>query len=541
MNGKSLIQKVFQLNKVDRIPWVPFVGCHGGSLIGKNADEYLKSADHIVAGINEAIKLYRPDGIPVMFDLQIEAEALGCKLNWAKNSPPAVSSHPLIEGKIKLSDLKIPGKEDGRIGIVMEACKRLRKENPDIALYGLITGPFTLALHLLGTDIFMQMFENESHVHQILEFTKEVGIFMANEYIENGCDVIAMVDPMTSQISPEQFNQFIHKPASGIFDFIRSKDSLSSFFVCGYAQQNIEEMCMCKPDNISIDENIPLDYVKEVALKNRISFAGNMKLTIVLLMGSQEDCQAHALECMEFGGTEGFILAPGCDLPYDTPTQNLESVTQLVYDPYQQEVIKALERKEEKVILPNMSDYGRADKVMIDIITLDSESCAPCQYMVEAVKHVTSDFEGIVEWREHAIREMESVTFMSALMVKNLPTICIDGKIAFVSKIPPRNELIAAIQKRINQKLRLKIKQKKAEILLVGNSQNECDELNQVVKRSMDELGIQLAVKQVTERNEIDGLGISRTPAIMIVDYKLKSQGEIPSADVVKEWIKQVT
>ncbi len=540
MNGKNLIREAFQLKKVERIPWVPFVGCHGGSLIGKKADEYLKSSDHIVAGINEAIKLYRPDGIPVMFDLQIEAEALGCKLNWAENSPPAVSSHPLIEG-ISLGDLKIPGKKDGRIGMVMEACRRLREENPDIALYGLITGPFTLALHLLGTDIFMEMFENEAYVHQILEFTKDVGIFMANEYIENGCDVIAMVDPMTSQISPEQFNQFINKPASDIFDFIRSKGSLSSFFVCGYAQQNIEEMCLCKPDNISIDENIPLDYVKEVALKNKISFAGNMKLTIVLLMGSQEDCQTHALECMEFGGTEGFILAPGCDLPFDTPQQNLEAVTQLVYDPYQQEVIQALEKKEEKVILPNMSDYGRADKVMIDIITLDSESCAPCQYMVEAVKHVTPEFEGIVEWREHAIKEMESVTFMSALMVKNLPTICIDGKIAFVSKIPPRKDLIVAIQNRINQKLRLKIKQKKAEILLVGNSQNECDELYQVVKRSMDELGIQLELKQVTDQNEIDGLGISRTPAIMIVDYKLKSQGEIPSADVVKEWIKQVT
>ena len=540
MNGKNLIREAFQLKKVERIPWVPFVGCHGGSLIGKKADEYLKSSDHIVAGINEAIKLYRPDGIPVMFDLQIEAEALGCKLNWAENSPPAVSSHPLIEG-INLGDLKIPGKKDGRIGMVMEACRRLREENPDIALYGLITGPFTLALHLLGTDIFMEMFENEAYVHQILEFTKAVGIFMANEYIENGCDVIAMVDPMTSQISPEQFNQFINKPASDIFDFIRSKGSLSSFFVCGYAQQNIEEMCLCKPDNISIDENIPLDYVKEVALKNKISFAGNMKLTIVLLMGSQEDCQTHALECMELGGTEGFILAPGCDLPFDTPQQNLEAVTQLVYDPYQQEVIQALEKKEEKVILPNMSDYGRADKVMIDIITLDSESCAPCQYMVEAVKHVTPEFEGIVEWREHAIKEMESVTFMSALMVKNLPTICIDGKIAFVSKIPPRKDLIVAIQNRINQKLRLKIKQKKAEILLVGNSQNECDELYQVVKRSMDELGIQLELKQVTDQNEIDGLGISRTPAIMIVDYKLKSQGEIPSADVVKEWIKQVT
>ena len=540
MKGLELIKKAFKLETVDRIPWVPFVGCHGSTLIGKKSDEYLRSADNIVAGINEAIKRYRPDGIPVMFDLQVEAEALGCKLNWAENSPPAVSSHPLAMDKT-LDDLKIPGKTDGRIGMVMEASRRLRKENPDIALYGLLTGPFTLALHLLGTDIFMKMFEDEAYVHQLLNFTKEVSIFIANEYIENGCDIIAMVDPMTSQIGPEQFNQFITKPATEIFDFIRSKDSLSSFFVCGYAQQNIEEMCFCKPDNISIDENIPLDYVKEVALKNKISFAGNLKLTIVLLMGTQEDCQTHALECMELGGRNGFILAPGCDLPFDTPPENLEAITHLINDPYQQDVIKALEKKEEKVILPNMSDYGRSDKVMIDIITLDSESCAPCQYMVEAVKHVTPEFEGIVEWREHAIKDIESVTFMSALMVKNLPTICIDGKIAFVSKIPPRQELIDTIQNRINQKLRLKIKEKKAEILIIGTSENECKEIDNVIKTSMEELGVELIAKRITDKNEIESLGVSRTPAIMIVDYKLKSQGAIPSVDVVKEWIKEVT
>jgi thiol-disulfide isomerase/thioredoxin len=94
-----------------------------------------------------------------------------------------------------------------------------------------------------------------------------------------------------------------------------------------------------------------------------------------------------------------------------------------------------------------MKDYGQADKVIVDIITLDSESCAPCQYMVEAVKKVAPQFEGVVEWREHAIKKMDAVTFMSSLMVKNIPTICIDGKIVFVSKIPPKGELIAAIQK----------------------------------------------------------------------------------------------
>jgi len=58
----------------------------------------------IEQGVRKAVDLYRPDGIPVMFDLQVEAEALGCRLEWASQNPPAVSTHPLANG-MSLEDL----------------------------------------------------------------------------------------------------------------------------------------------------------------------------------------------------------------------------------------------------------------------------------------------------------------------------------------------------------------------------------------------------------------------------------------------------
>ena len=151
---------------------------------------------------------------------------------------------------------------------------------------------------------------------------------------------------------------------------------------------------------------------------------------------------------------------------------------ELVHDPYKQDVVRALDKKESAPEIFNMKDYGQADKVIVDIITLDSESSAPCQYMVEAVKKVAPQFEGVVEWRGHAIKKMDAVTLMSSLMVKNIPTICFGGKIVFVSKIPPKGELIAAIQKRIYEKLKLKIKSERSEILMLCSDKNEYKSLN---------------------------------------------------------------
>ena len=445
MKGIQLVKRAMNLEEVERIPWVPFVGAHAGKLLGLTATEYLQSTEKIVEGVNKAIELYNPDGIPVVFDLQIEAEALGCKLAWADDNPPAVVSHPLKEGK-NIEDLKVPCACKARIPMAMDATRQLRDQHPDMALYGLITGPFTLALHLLGTDIFMQMMTEPDEVHKLMRFTTDVAKMMAGNYIEAGADVIAVVDPMTSQIDPMSFETFVSPYVKEVFDFVRECDALSSFFVCGNAQQNIEVMCKTGPDNLSIDENIPLDFVRDMALKHNVSFGGNIKLTVVLLMGDEDASRRDALECMDIGGKKGFILAPGCDLAMDTPVENIVAVSELVHDEILQGELRASEAKGMEVELLDLAGHWDNEKVIIDIITLDSSSCAPCQYMVDAVARAAEPFGDKVVYKEHRIKEMEGVQMMASLGVQNLPTIVMDGNIDFISQIPPISEIKSKIE-----------------------------------------------------------------------------------------------
>ena len=436
MKGLELIEKAFHREKVERIPWVPFVGCHAAHLLNVPADKYLQSSDLMVQGVSKAIEAYQPDGIPVIFDLQVEAEALGCRLQWSEDNPPSVISHPLAEGT-KPDELEIPCLCKGRISQALETARILNDKYPDIALYGLITGPFTLALHLLGTDIFMKMFEEANYVHELLDFTTRVAEFMADNYIQAGCHVIAVVDPMISQIDPELFNTFMKTPTTRLFDHIRQSGALSSYFVCGNATQNIEVMCECGPDNISIDENIDLRLVKEAAEKHQISFGGNMRLTVVLLMGTVEDSEREALECMDTGGKQGFILSPGCDIPMATPPENIKAVTKLNRNEIQQGELRAHAATVHEVNKLDLTTHWSNEKVMIDIITLDSSSCAPCQYMVDAVERAAKPFGNRVVFKEHRIKEKEGVQMMVSLGVRNLPTIVIDGNIEFISQIPP--------------------------------------------------------------------------------------------------------
>lgn len=445
---RELLLAALRCEPTDRTPWVAYVGCHGGAMLGMSAAEYLSDPAAIARGLASAAEIYRCDGLPVVFDLQIEAEALGCRLNWSAENPPAVVSHPLAEG-VALTDLAVLTPTAGRIGLALEATKLARQAvGDDLALFGLVTGPFTLVLHLLGPDIFMKMYDSPDDVAEMLEFAADVACAMASWYVEAGCDVIAVVDPMTSLISPSNFEVFVALPAARVFDHIRSLGAASAFFVCGDAQKNLEKMCDTRPDGIFVDENIDLTYVAGIARPRGIAFGGNIPLTTVMLHGTPDDNRRAARQCLELGGTPGYILAPGCDIPYSAPPGNVAAIAEVVHGEHSGEVAESVKRQIE-VTLP---DYGDPEHVYVDIFTLDSASCPPCQYMVEAVVNATVEFGAKVVWVEYKLKEPATVARMERLGVTAIPSIFIDGEVAFSSLIPKGSALSAAVRDRLQAK-----------------------------------------------------------------------------------------
>ncbi len=88
--------------------------------------------------------------------------------------------------------------------------------------------------------------------------------------------MIAVVDPMTSQIGPDQFKEFVTPsiraglrlhPRAGRFEFVLRLRSRSAER-CGDVRM--------QADNVSVDENIPLEFVRDVCLKHQVSFGGNI-------------------------------------------------------------------------------------------------------------------------------------------------------------------------------------------------------------------------------------------------------------------------
>lgn len=447
MTGKKLVLAAFRRETTPRVPWVPFVGVHGGFLIGMPAHEYLRSAEAVVRGQLLAAERYRPDGLPVVFDLQVEAEALGCRLAWAEDVPPSVVSHPL-ENLADMDALPELSFDAGRFPVIAAATKGLvEKAGDDLALYGLITGPFTLLSHLRGGELFLDLLTDPDGVRAAMARCADIALRCARFYLDLGAPIVAVVDPMTSQVSTEHFTEFIAPALDRVFTGVREAGGHSSLFVCGDATRNLGAMCATACDNVSIDENIPLVALREHAAHYHKSYGGNMRLTTVLLMGTPDDAKLDAIRCLDEGYGPGFILAPGCDLPYATPELNLRVVADMARDPYLRDIARVAAQASADdfgdIVLP---DYAREIGITVDCVTLDSAACAPCQYMLDAAVRAAERAQAPVRVKEHKIKNRAGVGMMCRLGLKNIPALCLDGQPRFISIIPDIDTLVAAIE-----------------------------------------------------------------------------------------------
>ena len=447
MQPKEYVFAALRHETTSQVPWVPFAGVHAGVLCGYDAEEVLKDGDKLFQSLMEVNKLYRPCGQPVVFDLQLEAEILGCDLVWTKDGPPSVKTHPLEENPVVPCRCTLPKADDGRLPMVLDVMRRMKAAvGETTALYGLICGPFTLASHLRGNDIFMDMFDDEDYVHNLLDFCVDVAKRMCSFYIDAGMEVLAVVDPLVSQVSAAHFEDFLSAPFTSLFDFIREKGAFSSFFVCGDATRNIEVMCKTGPDSISIDENVNLIAAKAITDKYNIAIGGNIPLTSVMLHGTQQDNMKYVVELLDqVGDTRNLIVAPGCDMPYAIPVENGIAVAQAVWNTEEvREILKNYVAVEEDIEV-ELPDYAHLSKPFMEVFTLDSATCAACTYMMGAASEAKERFGDAIDMIEYKFTKKENIARCKKMGVKNLPSIYIDGELKFSSIIPTRDELDAAL------------------------------------------------------------------------------------------------
>lgn len=310
--AKQMLIDATRGKRTEKAPWVPYAGVNCAFLIGERADNYFKDPEMLAKGIVEAAKTYHADGIPLMFDLSIEAESVGCELEYWEDNVPSVRTHICEKQTPEELGLGLFTKTSGRWPVVFQAAAAAKQQldEMDCAMLGLATGPLTLASHLAGVRIFTAVKKKKEFAHAVIQYAGKLCAESARFYAEMGCDIIAIVDPVSSQIHPDIFQEFVTPNSQEAIEAIHAAGKTSTFFICGDCTKVIEEVCKVGTHGFAIDEQLNLNFIRDMARKYGKGFGGNLKLTLALSLGLLSP-REDALVSLAAGGNQGYTFAPG--------------------------------------------------------------------------------------------------------------------------------------------------------------------------------------------------------------------------------------
>ena len=134
-------------------------------------------------------------------------------------------------------------------------------------------------------------------------------------------------------------------------------------------------------------------------------------------------------------------------MPYSVPVGNVIAACQAIKSTETaRAMIEGYEASEDDIHV-DLPDYAHLEKPLIEVFTLDAETCAACTYMLAAAMQAKDEFGDKIEIKEYKYTIREDVARTKKMGVEKLPSIYINGELKWSSIIPSRQELFAEITK----------------------------------------------------------------------------------------------
>jgi len=299
-------------------------------LTGVSVREINLNEDKFVEALLAGYNYFGYDGIRVGIDVTIEAEAMGCVLNFPEDDFASVRVH-ILSDPDNFDKLKMPDPlSSGRMPMMINATRRIHKEIGDKAFVGtLVMGPGVLASQLMGVENFMvTCLTDPEYVDKLLEFCSEITVRFGMEAVKAGAHGIVMGEAISSPqaIGPTLYRRFIlpwHKKI--IEEFKRNGVENHIFHICGDVEPIIEDIASTGAAGLDVDA--PFDMAKgRSILGNKLAFTGNISPAL-LLNGSVDEVKDACAKALAV--KDGLILNAGCCMARLTPHENIKAMVEM--------------------------------------------------------------------------------------------------------------------------------------------------------------------------------------------------------------------
>lgn len=302
---------------------IPLMGFPGIQLNGSTLKQNTFNWGTQFSTIFALERRFHPDGMFFFMDLSVEASALGLPVRFPLDESPSVEQH-LVRTTADLAHFANNDiLSDGRVAVYVETM-RLMSRYMDTLNGGYVIGPFSLAGLLMGaSEAAMASMTDPALLHAVLRFCSGVISRYARALARAGADMIAILEPSASFLSPALFREF---PLRYLQEIINTLDCVPILHVCGQTTHLLEPMVETGAQGLSLDSMVDFPSAAK-RVPEDVVLIGN--LDTVQVMNQLSPNQVYAIARDLIAAMEpypNFILSSACDLPAETPLENIHAM-----------------------------------------------------------------------------------------------------------------------------------------------------------------------------------------------------------------------
>ncbi len=183
---------------------------HAAYLTGKRPWDVSRDCALLVSAHLEAMRTYKSNTCIVGIDIyNVEAEAYGCKIEEPDKTGVPVFREPLVESVDEMMALQLNPAHDGRMPMILRVAQQIAEERPDADIRIPLSGPFTIACHLLGLEnMICEIFMNPEPCVSALMHLAGNQILYGRTAVEHGFGITFFESSVTPPLlSPQLFSE----------------------------------------------------------------------------------------------------------------------------------------------------------------------------------------------------------------------------------------------------------------------------------------------------------------------------------------------
>jgi MtaA/CmuA family methyltransferase len=334
MTGRERILAHLEGRPVDRLPLMPITMQFACAQIGGKYRDYCTDYRVLVDAQIRTAEQFGFDYVNTMSDPAREAADCGAAVKFFDDQPAAlVEEQALLTDTTRLAHLKIPDPLGG--GRMHNGIKALalyqEKVRGEKLVEGWIEGPCAEAADLRGiNNLMLDFFDDATFVRDLFEFVLEMELRFAKAQVAAGAEVIGIGDAAASLVGPEIYNEFVWPYEKRMVDGVHALGTKVRLHICGNTRLILREMAKLGCDIVDLDSLAPLEQARVEMGENQIVL-GNINPVVVIRNAGPHDVLQAVEQCHRQAGPR-FIVGAGCEIPRDTPAENVHALGEYARD-----------------------------------------------------------------------------------------------------------------------------------------------------------------------------------------------------------------